>query len=189
MKFSSSEFRRWCRIIHGDISFLFAGMVLIYALSGIYMNHRDTINPHYTVSRTEVVLTDLPAQADMDKAAVIALMERVGVSERYTKHYFPKDNRLKVFLKGSSTLEADLISGSVVYESLRRRPLVSQMTTLHYNPGKWWTWFSDAFAIALIVITITGLAMLKGNRGLWGRGGVELLIGIAIPVLLFLLNA
>lgn len=189
MKFSSSEFRRWCRIIHSDISFLFAGMVLIYALSGIYMNHRDAINPHYTGSRTEVVLTDLPAQADMDKAAVIALMERVGVSERYTKHYFPKDNRLKVFLKGSSTLEADLISGTVVYESLRRRPLVSQMTTLHYNPGKWWTWFSDAFAIALIVITITGLAMLKGNRGLWGRGGVELLIGIAIPVLLFLLNA
>ena len=125
----------------------------------------------------------------MDKAAVIALMERVGVSERYTKHYFPKENRLKVFLKGSSTLEADLISGSVVYESLRRRPLVSQMTTLHYNPGKWWTWFSDAFAIALIVITITGLAMLKGNRGLWGRGGVELLIGIAIPILLSLLNA
>ena len=189
MKFSSSEFRRWCRIIHGDISFLFAGMVLIYALSGIYMNHRDAINPHYTVSRTEVVLPDLPAQADMDKAAVIALMERVGVSERYTKHYFPKENHLKVFLKGSSTLEADLISGSVVYESLRRRPLVSQMTTLHYNPGKWWTWFSDAFAIALIVITITGLAMLKGNRGLWGRGGVELLIGIAIPVLLSLLNA
>ena len=189
MKFSSSEFRRWCRIIHGDISFLFAGMVLIYALSGIYMNHRDAINPHYTVSRTEVFLSGLPAQADMDKAAVIALMERVGVSERYTKHYFPKDNRLKVFLKGSSTLEADLISGSVVYESLRRRPLVSQMTTLHYNPGKWWTWFSDAFAIALIVITITGLAMLKGNRGLWGRGGVELLIGIAIPVLLSLLNA
>lgn len=189
MKFSSSEFRRWCRIIHGDISFLFAGMVLIYALSGIYMNHRDAINPHYTVSRTEVVLSGLPAQADMDKAAVIALMERVGVSERYTKHYFPKENRLKVFLKGSSTLEADLISGTVVYESLRRRPLVSQMTTLHYNPGKWWTWFSDAFAIALIVITITGLAMLKGNRGLWGRGGVELLIGIAIPVLLFLLNA
>lgn len=189
MRFSSSDIRRWCRILHRDISYFFAGMVLIYALSGIYMNHRDTINPHYTVSRTEIVITDLPAQADMDKTAVLSLMERVGVSERYTKHYFPKDNHLKVFLKGSSTLEADLATGSIVYESLRRRPLVSQMTTLHYNPGKWWTWFSDIFAIALIVITITGLVMLKGNKGLIGRGGVELLIGVAIPVLLFLLNA
>jgi hypothetical protein len=164
-------------------------MVLIYALSGIYMNHRDAINPHYTVSRTEVVITDLPTQADMDKAAVEALMERIGVSERYTKHYFPKDNHLKVFLKGSSTLEANLTTGEVVYESLRRRPLVSQMTTLHYNPGKWWTWFSDAFAIALIVITITGLVMLKGNKGLIGRGGIELIIGIAIPVLLLIFNS
>lgn len=153
------------------------------------MNHRDTINPHYNISRTEVVIADLPAQAEMNKEAVLALMERVGVVERYTKHYFPKDNYLKVFLKGSSTLEADLQTGMVVYESLRRRPIVSQMTTLHYNPGKWWTWFSDTFAVALIIITITGLIMLKGNKGLWGRGGIEFLIGIAIPILLLFFNS
>ena len=189
MKFSSSDLRRWCRILHRDISYIFSGMVIIYALSGIYMNHRDTINPHYTISRTEVVITELPTAAEMDKGAVLALMEKVGVSERYTKHYFPKDNQLKVFLKGSSTLEADLQTGNVVYESLRRRPIISPMTTLHYNPGKWWTWFSDIFAIALIVITITGLVMLKGNKGLIGRGGIELIIGIAIPVLLLIFNS
>lgn len=94
MKFSSSDLRRWCRILHRDISYIFSGMVIIYALSGIYMNHRDTINPHYTVSRTEVVITELPTAAEMDKGAVLALMEKVGVSERYTKHYFPKDNQL-----------------------------------------------------------------------------------------------
>lgn len=189
MKLSSSDLRRWCRILHRDISYIFSGMVIIYALSGIYMNHRDTINPHYAVSRTEVVITELPTAAEMDKGAVLALMEKVGVSERYTKHYFPKDNQLKVFLKGSSTLEADLQTGNVVYESLRRRPIISPMTTLHYNPGKWWTWLSDIFAIALIVITITGLVMLKGNKGLIGRGGIELIIGIAIPVLLLIFNS
>ena len=188
MKFSSSDLRRWCRVLHRDISYLFAGMVFIYAISGIYMNHRDIINPHYSVTCTELVISDLPAQAEMDKAAVERLMERVGVTERYTKHYFPKENQLKVFLKGSSTLEANLQSGEIVYESLRRRPLVSQMTTLHYNPGKWWTWFSDIFAVALIVITITGLVMLKGSKGLWGRGGIELIIGIVIPILLLVLN-
>ena len=75
--------------MHRDISYLFAGMVLIYAISGIYMNHRDTINPHYNISRTEVVVADLPAQAEMNKEDVLALMERVGVGDRYTKHYFP----------------------------------------------------------------------------------------------------
>jgi hypothetical protein len=58
------------------------------------------------------------------------------------------------------------------------------MTTLHYNPGKWWTWFADIFAVSLIIITLTGLVMLKGKHGLWGRGGIELLIGIAIPLIL-----
>ena len=49
MRFSSNDFRRWCRLLHRDLSFIFAGMVFIYALSGIFMNHRDTINPRYTI--------------------------------------------------------------------------------------------------------------------------------------------
>jgi hypothetical protein len=28
--------------------------------------------------------------------------------------------------------------------------------------------------------------MLKGKKGLWGRGGIELLVGMLIPVLLIL---
>lgn len=188
MKLSSNDLRRWCRVLHRDLSFLFSGMVLIYAISGIYMNHRDQINPHYSVSRTAYNIADLPAQGAFDREAVEALMDRIGADERYTKHYFPREGHLKVFLKGGSSIEADLASGRVVYESLRRRPLVSTMTTMHYNPNKWWTWFADAFAVALITITLTGVLMLKGKKGLWGRGGVELLIGIAIPLLLLFLS-
>ena len=188
MKLSSSDLRRWCRVLHRDLSYLFAGMVMIYAISGIYMNHRDKINPHYSVTRTVCQLTDLPSQAEMDREAVEKVMGEVGVSERYTKHYFPSANHLKVFLKGGSSLEVDIASGKAVYESLRRRPLVSSMTTMHYNPNRWWTWFSDAFAVALLVITLTGLLMVKGSKGLWGRGGIELLIGIAIPITILLLT-
>lgn len=188
MKLSSNDLRRWMRLLHRDLSFFFSGMVLIYALSGLYMNHRDTVNPHYTVNRVEVRLEGLPQAAAMDRQAVEQLMARVGVKERYTKHYFPRPGHLKVFLKGGSSLEAELATGEVLYESLRRRPLVSAMTTLHYNPGRWWTWFADTFAVALILITLSGILMLKGNKGLWGRGGVELLLGIALPVLLLLLS-
>lgn len=188
MKLSSSDLRRWCRVLHRDLSYLFAGMVMIYAISGIYMNHRDKINPHYSVTRTVHQLADLPPQAEMDREAVEKVMGEVGVSERYTKHYFPSANHLKVFLKGGSSLEVDITSGKAVYESLRRRPLVSSMTTMHYNPNRWWTWFSDAFAVALLVITLTGLLMVKGSKGLWGRGGIELLIGIAIPIAILLLT-
>ena len=47
MKWSSS-IRKWSRLIHRDLSFFFAGMVLIYVISGIVMNHRDTINPNFS---------------------------------------------------------------------------------------------------------------------------------------------
>ena len=186
MKLSSSKLRIWLRTIHRDLSFFFSGMILIYAISGLVMNHRDSINPHYSVSLTHHVVKDLPEQADFNKDAVLQLMETVGVEENYTKHYFPRPGHLKVFLKGGSSLEADIQTGKVAYESLTRRTLISTMTTLHYNPGRWWTWFADAFAVSLLIITLSGLFMIKGPKGMWGRGGIEFALGILLPIILLL---
>lgn len=188
MKFSKETLRRWSRTIHRELSFFLSGMVLIYAISGLFMNHRDTINPHYSVTRIEKQLSSLPSTIDLSREQIEEIMQEIGITEQYTKHYFPQEDELKVFLKGGSSLVIDIRSGKAIYESLRRRPLLSPITNLHYNPGRWWTWFSDFFAIGLIIITITGAIMLKGKHGLWGRGGIELLLGILLPILLLLLS-
>ena len=78
-------------------------------------------------------------------------------------------------------------NGEAVYEKLERRFLLSDMVRLHYNPGRWWTTFSDVFAVCLILITLTGLVMVKGKKGLIGRGGILFIIGIVIPVLFLML--
>ena len=188
MKFSSSTLRRWSRTLHRDLSYFFAGMVLIYALSGIVMNHRDTFNPNYSVSRTELVLAaPLPVKGAFTRADAEALLEREGVEEAYVKHYFPDAQTLKIFLKGGSSLVADLRSGEAVVEHLTRRPVWSALTRLHYNPGSWWTVFADIFGGGLILITLTGLVLVKGPKGLWGRGSVELAAGILIPLLFLLI--
>ena len=71
----SSVFRKWSRIIHRDVSYFFAGMILIYALSGILMNHRGDLNPHYSVSRHEFKVTaDLSDKTKVDKALVLTLL-------------------------------------------------------------------------------------------------------------------
>ena len=90
---------------------------------------------------------------------------------------------LKVFLKGGSSLTVRLSDGEAFYEKLTRRPVLGAMTRLHYNPGRWWTWFSDLFAVGLVAIVASGLLLLKGPKGLRGRGGVELAAGIAVPLL------
>ena len=180
--------RKWCRLVHRDVSFFFSGMILIYAISGIAMNHRNSFNPHYSIDRQEYKLTEaLPAQADIRKEDVLKLLEPINETSNYTKHYFPKEGEMKVFLKGGSNLVVNLVDGRAVYEKLTRRPLLSALTKLHYNPGSWWTNFSDLFAVGLILITFTGLIMLKGPKGLWGRGGIELAVGILIPLLFLFL--
>ena len=184
MKFRSSVFRKWSRVIHRDLSFFFSGMVLIYAISGIVMNHRDTINPHFSIERKEYKIGEqLPGKEQMTKAKVMELLEPLGEAANYTKFYFPKPDVMKVFLKGGSNLYVNTQTGDVVYESVTRRPLIGSMARLHYNPGKWWTYFADVFAAGLIVITLSGIIMLKGSKGLVGRGGIELVAGILVPLI------
>ncbi len=184
MKLNSSILRKWSRTLHRELSFFLAGVLLIYVVSGIVMNHHDKINPHYSVKRTEYrIQKQLPPQGQIDGTTVTELLKPLNEDKNYTKHYFPKQGELKVFLKGGSNLWIDLQSGEAIYESVQRRPVLSAMTRLHYNPGKWWTAFSDFFAIGMIIVVLSGLAMLKGKKGLCGRGGIELAAGIAIPLI------
>lgn len=184
MNSTGSRLRRWSRSVHRELSFFFSGMLLIYAVSGIAMNHRDTINPNYSVEqRRYVVAEPLPDREQLTRDDVARLLEPLGEAANYTKHYFPEPGLLKVFLKGGSSLTVRLSDGAAFYEKLTRRPVLGAMTRLHYNPGRWWTWFSDSFAAGLVLIVVSGLLLLKGPKGLWGRGGVELLLGIAVPLL------
>lgn len=179
-----SNWRKWARAVHRDLSFFFTGMVIIYAVSGIVMNHRDTINPNFSIERRELsVEPSLVPAKPADAARVREMLRGMGEEANYLKHYFPAEGVLKVFLKGNATLVVEQGTGKGVYECMKRRPLIGAMARLHYNPGKWWTVFADLFGVALIVITLSGILMLKGSKGITGRGGIELAAGIAVPLL------
>lgn len=181
--------RKLCRWLHRHLSFLFAGMVMVYALSGIFMNHRNTIDPSFVINRSTFrVDGPLPGKDSMTRERVLELLRPIGEEENFTQFYFPGPSEMKVFLKGGSSLVVDTGTGQAVYESVKPRPVIAQLVRLHFNPGSWWTWFADIFSVCLIIITLTGLIMVKGTKGLWGRGGVELLVGILIPVLFLCLH-
>lgn len=182
--------RKGSRWLHRHLSFFFAGVVLVYALSGILMNHRDEINPSYTAER---IVLDHPfgqqprSRESITKSEITDLLTEIGEQGRYTKHYFPDDRTLMIFLRGGSSVEVDLQSGVGTYDRLRKRPLIAEMVRLHYNPGRWWTYFSDLFAISLILITLSGLFLARGKQGIKGVGGIELILGILIPILFLIL--
>lgn len=155
----SGKFRKWCHILHRDLSFFFAGVILIYAFSGIMLNHKRDFNSDYSITQKEY---------------------RIAGN-------FPKENTMKVFIKGGSSLTVNTETGEAYYESVKKRPILSSLNRLHYNPNRNWTIFSDIFAVSLIVITLTGLVMLEGRKGFWGRGGIEFAAGILIPLAFILL--
>ena len=180
----SSRLRKWGRVIHRDLSYLFSGMLIIYAISGIVMNHRRSISPDHSIEVIEYV-ADAPKveREQIDKAFVQQhYLAEHGLADSYTKHFFPKGERMRVLIKGGSSLTVDLSTNAVTFEKLERRYVIGAMARLHYNPGKWWTIFADLFGASLIVIVLTGLIIVKGKRGIWGVGGIELLIGILIPL-------
>lgn len=183
--------RKWSRTIHRDLSFFFSGIILVYAFSGIFLNHKMDFNSNYSIKQHEFTAkgqTPLK-QSDFSEERVKAeLLKPYDETKNYTKHYFPDSLTMKVFLKGGSSMVLSLETGKGVYESVKKRQIISSINRLHYNPNKWWTIFSDVFVISLMIITITGLIMNKGKKGLMGRGGIELIIGIIIPLLFIFLT-
>lgn len=185
-----SFIRRWSRTLHRDLSYIFVGVLLVYAATGFMLNHKNDFNSNYAIEQHRYTIENVPAEIDDDYAA--SLLDRWGERENYTAWYDSDDESFTVFVRGGSTLLVkrkmdDRTKGEAVYNSVKKRPVLSSLNRLHYNPSRYWTIFSDIFLASLVVIVLTGLIMVKGKNGLWGRGGVELLIGIAIPILFMIL--
>jgi hypothetical protein len=175
--------RKWSRILHRDIGFFFIGTSIIYGLSGIALNHLKDWNPSYFVeNKTFTTDLDLKKSANL-KENILKLLDKIDNRENYKQHYFPSENKLKIFLTGNSSVIVDIYSGEVNIEYLKRRPIFYESNYLHYNPNVWWTWFSDAFAFSLILFAVTSFFMVKGKKGPIGRGGIYIIAGIVIPIL------
>lgn len=186
---SASKFRKFCRTIHLHLSYLFVGVILVYAISGITMNHLKDFNPQYMISvKNYEAEGSYPHQHNFTKDEVLGLLKIVGEEKNYTKHFYPNNSTMRVFLKSGSTFSLNTQTGETNYEGLQKRPFFSQLAFLHYNPGKWWTFFSDIFAVSLIIICLSGIFINKGKRGIIGIGGIEILIGMLIPILFLIFS-
>jgi len=176
------NWRKWNRIIHRDFGFFFFGMTLIYAISGIAINHINDWNPNYDIENTYYTISNPEQYNDADEAKVLELLELVGQEDNYKKFYYMRPGLLKVFIKDGSFL-LNTETGDASIETIRRRPILFYVNYLHYNPGQWWLWFADIYAGALILLAVTGIIMNKSKKGIKGRGGVYLAIGIIIPLI------
>ncbi|MCG8306105.1 MAG: PepSY-associated TM helix domain-containing protein [Cytophagales bacterium] len=177
------NWRKLNNALHRDVGYFFFGMFIIYALSGIALNHIDDWDPNYIIDNKRVTVEPAKLGPSMSAAQVARLMEELNVNKKIKKHYFPNSRTLKVFLHGGA-LTLNIRTGHGFLETVGRRPLFYEVNYLHYNHTKsLWTWFSDIFAGGMILLAATGLFVLRGKKGFKKRGIWFVLIGILIPLL------
>lgn len=178
------KLRKLNRAIHRDLGYFFAAMSIIYGLSGIALNHLNDWNPSYKVVN-KIIQHEITEANNINDAFVMNLTERFK-EPKYQKYYFPETDRLKIFIPGGA-INYSLISGEAALEKLEKRRVFYEFNFLHYNNAKrLWTWFSDAYAIGLIILAISGLFILKGKNGITRRGAWLTIAGILIPLIFIL---
>jgi len=165
---------------HRDVGYFFAGLTVIYAVSGIAVNHIEDWNPSYVVRTDAVELGSVePAATDQIAAEVL---RRLGVDESPKSVVRMAPGQLKIFLDDRN-LTVSLPDGRVIDERVRRRYALYEANFLHLNHGKGvWTWIADVYALGLLVLACTGIFIITGTKGLGGRGRWLLLAGLAIPI-------
>ncbi|MES2680139.1 MAG: PepSY-associated TM helix domain-containing protein [Bacteroidota bacterium] len=163
---------------HRDVGYFFSSLIIIYCLSGIALNHIDDWNPDFIVSKRTIEIDKKYKATDLTKETVGVFNKMVG-EEKYKVFDAPTFDQVKIYYN-NATLHLNFTTHEGAYESITRRPVFYHANVLHKNSLKGWKWVSDVFAVMLILISVTGLFILKGKNG-FGRRGVWLLLGGLIP--------
>jgi len=172
--------RPWLRALHRDIGYFAVGLTIVYATSGLAVNHLKDWDPNFKqVNRTHQLALPLPKD---DDAAAKSALQTLGVHESPREVYRASDTQLDVVFD-KRTFHVDTTSGVVHEEGQAARPLLRLANWLHLNRGKKaWTYVADSYAVFLLFLAISGLFMIPGRKGLLGRGAIVAVLGAAVPV-------
>lgn len=174
------------RVTHRDIGYLIAGLTIIYAISGIALNHKTNWNPNY-IFDNRTFRTDIPIiKESFNNDVAASVLKSIQADAELKTFHYPSGNNVTIFIEGGF-VQINALTGEGVIQKISKRPLFYQINFLHYNPGRWWKYFSDIFCFALIIVTITGLFIVKGKNGITKRGAILTIIGIILPLLFLLI--
>jgi hypothetical protein len=173
--------RRLIVVLHRDVGYFFAGLTVIYAASGIAVNHVADWNPSYEIRRVQTASGPLP-EGEPDDAIARRVIERLAIPQAPNAVVRVAPRQLKVFFDGR-TLTVDMAKGLVEDETVRKRGGFFEVNFLHLNHGKGvWTWIADLYALGLLLLAGTGLLILRGRHGLAGRGKWLVAAGLLVPL-------
>jgi uncharacterized protein len=175
-----NSFRNICRWIHREFGFLAVGLTLVYAISGIAINHSHHWNASQ-VSSTESFVIETPGTGPTNEIQTL-ILDRLDLAEPVKSTWRASETEFQVFLE-KEQYDVNLATGQVVKKGLKNRALLFDLNFMHLNLGKSpWTGIADVYGGVLILLALTGIFLVKGRRGLKGRGGLLMALGFLVPL-------
>lgn len=185
---AKKNWRAVLRAIHRDLGYACVGLTLVYAISGVAVNHFHQWNPNYAFERQRVEVGQLEYATPAEDATAHEVLRRLGLPERFDTTFQRDPESLRI-IQGGTTIDVDLPSGIGVREDVSTRPLIYETNVLHLNhPKGLWTWMADLFAVSLAFLAVSGMLILKGRQGVLRRGLWFTILGFVIPVLFLWLH-
>ncbi|WP_338409743.1 PepSY-associated TM helix domain-containing protein [uncultured Flavobacterium sp.] len=170
------------RELHRDLGYFYLGLIITFAISGIFMNHRDRFDAAKFTIETSNVKISVVIDKEITEETAKAIGASLGIKDQFRRHKIKKNILSLSYEKND--VEIDLATGIGQITTFVKTPVISQMMKLHKNTSNWWIYFSDVFGISLIFIALTGAMMIKHGKYTFKQRGWKLaLAGILFPIL------
>jgi hypothetical protein len=175
------------RNLHRDLAYFYVGVLISFAFSGIFFNHRDSFDPKKYTSKETPIKSEIVPKEEVNDEYIKKLTSSLNVKDKL-RRYSLKDKLVKVSYMDHE-LEIDISTGKGKLEEFNTIPVLGQMSMLHKANSQWWIYYSDVFGISVLTIAITGLFLAKGKASFQSRGWKLALLGVLFPlVFIFLLS-
>jgi len=176
------KWRRWFRALHRDVGYVAVALTLTYALSGLAVNHIEDWNPNYRFQSETFDLGPVPAGTAAEQAGFVIARLRLDPAA-VRGHFLETASDLRVFLGDGQEARPSPRTGGGRLKTIPAGAVLFEVNALHLNNLKGvWTYVADLFAVALVFLALTGMTMMKGDRGLAGRGKWFVGAGLLVPI-------
>ncbi len=174
------------RNLHRDLGYFYIGLIVSFAFSGLLMNHRDMWHAEKYTTETKAIEVQLPEESEINEKFAEDLGKKLDIKDKFRRHMVKKDE-FKISFENHD-VEIDMKTGKGEIISFIKTPIISQTMKLHKNTSNFWIYYSDIFAISLIIIALTGTIMIKAGKFSWKNRGWKLAVaGVVFPLLFLIL--
>ena len=169
---------------HRRLGFLVTGMLLVFAVSGLALNHQSHWDPYYSTSKAREMVEGLRPSMSEDELDLY-LRKRYDLQESLESSFWESSHIVTMSYTNGISFVVDLRHGSIVEAVTRKRPGLYNLIHLHLNGIKGlWIFAADLFAGGLILLSLSGIYLVRGR---FSRNEFFFLTaGMLMPVVFYL---